>query len=56
MTADRLYPHRSGYRPAGYIWNALAKGYRLGFEAAPETAAKTSSTPCAQAPHLWSDG
>jgi hypothetical protein len=21
-----------GYRPAGYVWNALEKGYRLGFE------------------------
>ena len=49
MMADQLYTHRSGYRPAGYIWNALAKGYRLGFEAASETAAKTSSTPCASA-------
>jgi len=21
-----------GYQPAGYVWNALAKGYRLGFQ------------------------
>ena len=62
MTADKLYTHRSGYRPAGYIWNALAKGYRLGFEAASdhcsthisysciclgETAGKILSMPCA---------
>jgi hypothetical protein len=46
MTADRLYTHRSGYRPAGYIWNALAKGYRLGFEAASDHCSTHISYSC----------
>ena len=46
MTADRLYTHRSGYRPAGYIWNALAKGYRLGFEAASDHTSTHISYSC----------
>jgi hypothetical protein len=25
-----------GYRPKGYVWNALAKGYRLGFQASSD--------------------
>jgi len=25
-----------GYRPAGFVWNALMKGYRLGFEASSD--------------------
>ncbi len=25
-----------GYNPAGYVWNALAKGYRLGFESSSD--------------------
>ena len=35
-TADKLYTQRSGYKPAGFIWNALAKGFRFGFEAASD--------------------
>ncbi len=46
MTADRLYTHRSGYRPAGYIWNALAKGYRLGFEASSDHCSTHVSYSC----------
>jgi hypothetical protein len=46
MTADRLYTHRSGYRPLGYIWNALAKGYRLGFEAASDHCSTHISYSC----------
>ena len=46
MTADRLYTHRSGYRPAGYIWKALAKGYRLGFEAASDHCSTHISYSC----------
>ena len=46
MTADQLYTHRSGYRPAGFIWNALAKGYRLGFEAASDHCSTHISYSC----------
>jgi hypothetical protein len=46
MTADRLYTHRSGYRPTGFIWNALAKGYRLGFEAASDHCSTHMSYSC----------
>jgi hypothetical protein len=46
MTEDRLYTHRSGYRSAGYIWTALAKGYRLGFEAASDHCSTHISYSC----------
>ena len=39
-TVDKLYSQRSGYRPAGFMWNALAKGYRMGFEAASDHCSK----------------
>jgi len=45
-TADRLYTHRSGYRPLGFIWRALAKGYRLGFEAASDHTSTHISYSC----------
>ena len=25
-----------GYRPAGFVWNALEKGYRLGFQSSSD--------------------
>jgi hypothetical protein len=45
-TAEKLYTQRSGYRPAGFIWNALAKGYRLGFEAASDHVSTHISYSC----------
>ncbi len=27
---------QGGYQPAGYVWNALAKGYRLGFQSSSD--------------------
>lgn len=45
-TAEKLYTQRSGYRPAGFIWNALAKGYRLGFEAASDHCSTHISYSC----------
>jgi len=35
-TAEKAYLHRSGYQPAGYFWNALAKGYRMGIQASSD--------------------
>lgn len=35
-TADKVSLQNGGYRPAGFVWNALAKGYRLGFQAASD--------------------
>jgi hypothetical protein len=35
-TADRVDLQIGGYRPAGFVWNALAKGYRLGFMASSD--------------------
>ena len=32
MTAKDEQDSIGGYRPAGYVWNALQRGYRLGFE------------------------
>jgi hypothetical protein len=45
-TAEKLYTQRSGYRPAGFLWNALAKGYRLGFEAASDHTSTHISYSC----------
>ncbi len=45
-TAEKLYAQRSGYRPAGYIWNALAKGYRLGMEASSDHCSTHISYSC----------
>ena len=44
-SGDKLYTQFSGYRPAGYIWNALAKGFRFGFEAASDHLRRTFRTP-----------
>lgn len=35
-TAERVDLQIGGYRPAGFVWNALAKGYRLGFMASSD--------------------
>ena len=45
-TAEKLYMQRSGYQPAGFIWNALAKGYRMGFEAASDHCSTHISYSC----------
>jgi len=45
-TAEKLYAQRSGYRPAGFIWNALAKGYRMGMEAASDHCSTHISYSC----------
>jgi len=35
-TADRPFLFKSGYRPLGFYWNALAKGYKLGVQASSD--------------------
>jgi len=45
-TYDKLYLQRSGYRPDGYVWNALARGYRMGFEAASDHTSTHLSYSC----------
>ena len=45
-TAEKLYAQRSGYRPAGFVWNALAKGYRMGIEAASDHCSTHISYSC----------
>ncbi len=45
-TAEKLYAQRSGYRPAGYFWNALAKGYRMGIEASSDHCSTHISYSC----------
>ena len=45
-TAEKFYAQRSGYRPAGFIWNALAKGYRMGIEAASDHCSTHISYSC----------
>jgi hypothetical protein len=45
-TAEKLYMQRSGYQPAGFVWNALAKGYRVGFEASSDHCSTHISYSC----------
>jgi hypothetical protein len=45
-TAEKLYTQRSGYRPAGFFWNALAKGYRMGIEASSDHCSTHISYSC----------
>jgi hypothetical protein len=45
-TAEKLYMQRSGYQPAGYVWNALAKGYRMGFQASSDHCSTHISYSC----------
>ncbi len=35
-SADDVTSHAGGYRPAGYVWNAWAKGYKLGVQASSD--------------------
>lgn len=35
-TAAEPASQEGGFRPAGFVWNALAKGYRLGFQASSD--------------------
>jgi hypothetical protein len=55
-TAEKDYLHRSGYRPDGFIWNALKKGYRFGFEAASDHTSTHISYSCILTPDLSRDG
>ena len=45
-TAEKLYMQRSGYQPAGYVWNALSKGYRMGFQASSDHCSTHISYSC----------
>lgn len=45
-TADKPYLQRSGYQPAGFFWNALAKGYRMGVEASSDHCSTHISYSC----------
>jgi hypothetical protein len=45
-TAEKLCLQRSGYQPAGFLWNALAKGYRMGIEAASDHVSTHISYSC----------
>ena len=45
-TSSRKYLQRSGYEPAGFIWNALAKGYRMGFKASSDHCSTHISYAC----------
>ncbi|MBK5290559.1 MAG: hypothetical protein JJE04_02560 [Acidobacteriia bacterium] len=45
-TAEKPYLHRSGYQPSGYLWNALAKGYRFGIQASSDHCSTHISYSC----------
>jgi len=45
-TADRPYLWKSGYRPAGFYWNALARGYKLGIQASSDHVSTHLSYAC----------
>jgi hypothetical protein len=54
--ASKLYLHRSGYRPDGFVWNALKKGYRFGFEAASDHTSTHISYACVLTGDISRDG
>jgi hypothetical protein len=43
---DRPYLWKSGYRPLGFYWNALAKGYKLGIQASSDHVSTHLSYAC----------
>jgi hypothetical protein len=45
-TPEKLYLQKSGYQPSGFIWNALAKGYRMGFQSASDHCSTHLSYSC----------
>jgi len=45
-TAEKPYLHRSGYQPAGFFWNALARGHRMGIQASSDHCSTHISYSC----------
>jgi hypothetical protein len=45
-TAGKVYLQRSGYQPTGFVWNALAKGYRMGIQASSDHCSTHVSYSC----------
>ncbi|MFB3825877.1 MAG: hypothetical protein ACE15B_03875 [Bryobacteraceae bacterium] len=46
------YSAPGGFRPAGYVWNAWAKGYKLGVQASSDHLSTHISYACTMAPEL----
>ena len=45
-TAERTELHAGGYKPLGFVWNAWAKGYKLGVEASSDHVSTHLSYSC----------
>ena len=48
--------HAGGFRPAGYVWNAWAKGYKLGVQASSDHLSTHISYACAIAEEFTREG
>jgi hypothetical protein len=51
-TERRTELHAGGYRPAGYVWNAWAKGYKLGVQASSDHVSTHTSYSCVLAENI----
>jgi hypothetical protein len=48
--------HQGGFRPAGFVWNAWAKGYKLGVQASSDHISTHISYSCVLAEELTREG
>ena len=55
-TEKRTELWAGGYRPAGFVWNAWAKGYRLGVQASSDHVSTHLSYSCVLAEHYTREG
>lgn len=55
-TASRPSTQAGGFRPAGYVWNAWAKGYKLGVQAASDHLSTHYSYACTIAEDFTREG
>jgi len=55
-TEKRTELHAGGYRPLGYVWNAWAKGYKLGVQASSDHLSTHISYACTLATEFTREG
>ena len=55
-TADDVTNQAGGFRPAGYVWNAWAKGYKLGVQASSDHLSTHISYSCTIAEEFTREG
>lgn len=55
-SADDATSHAGGFRPEGYVWNAWAKGYKLGIQASSDHLSTHISYACTLAEEFTREG